>query len=143
MVEYDLKYKLFPKNHAHYPSMPVARTLRSDYFDYSAKMHGFKTYDEFVKWKYRSTEVGGMKTKEEILEQSFIGRHPTQFHDLNETQKRRIYAAMEEYAQQFQQPLLSVDEFNIKLDEAIDEARSSGTPENLEDWLKSERKETL
>jgi len=29
----------------------MARTI-GDYFDFEAKVHGFNTYNEFVKWKY-------------------------------------------------------------------------------------------
>ena len=42
-VEYDLKFKLFPKNHPSFPGIPMARTIR-DYFDYSAKVHGFTIF---------------------------------------------------------------------------------------------------
>jgi hypothetical protein len=50
-VEYDLQFKRFPKNHPNFPGMAMACTIR-DYFEYSAKVHGYETYDEFVRWKY-------------------------------------------------------------------------------------------
>ena len=50
-VEYDLAFKCFPENHPKFPGMPMARTIRN-YFDYDAKVHGYETYDEFVRWKY-------------------------------------------------------------------------------------------
>lgn len=50
-VEYGLCFKKFPKDHYKFPNMPMARTIR-DYFDYEAKVHGFETYKDFVKWKY-------------------------------------------------------------------------------------------
>lgn len=50
-VEYDMAWRRFPPNHPKYPNIPMARTIR-DYFDYSAKVHGYETYSEFVKWKY-------------------------------------------------------------------------------------------
>lgn len=51
-VEYDMAWKRFPANHPKFPNMPMARTIR-DYFDYNAKVHGYETYSEFVRWKYK------------------------------------------------------------------------------------------
>jgi hypothetical protein len=51
-VEYDMSWKRFPSDHPQFPNTPMARTIR-DYFDYSAKVHGFSTYSGFVDWKYK------------------------------------------------------------------------------------------
>jgi hypothetical protein len=51
-VEYDMAWKRFPANHPKFPNMPMARTIRN-YFDYNAKVHGYETYSEFVRWKYK------------------------------------------------------------------------------------------
>jgi hypothetical protein len=50
-VDYDMAWKRFPADHPNFPNMPMARLI-GDYFDYSAKVHGFETYSEFVRWKY-------------------------------------------------------------------------------------------
>jgi hypothetical protein len=50
-VDYDMAFQRFPANHPKFPNMPMARLI-GDYFDYSAKVHGFETYSEFVRWKY-------------------------------------------------------------------------------------------
>ena len=50
-VDYDMAFQRFPADHPQFPNMPMARTI-GDYFDYSAKVHGYETYSEFVRWKY-------------------------------------------------------------------------------------------
>lgn len=50
-VDYDMSFKRFPADHPQFPNIPMARTIR-DYFDYEAKVHGYETYSEFVRWKY-------------------------------------------------------------------------------------------
>lgn len=50
-VDYDMAFKRFPADHPNYPNMPMARTIK-DYFDYEAKVNGYETYSEFVRWKY-------------------------------------------------------------------------------------------
>ena len=50
-VDYDMAFQRFPADHPQFPNMPMARTI-GNYFDYSAKVHGYETYSEFVRWKY-------------------------------------------------------------------------------------------
>jgi len=51
-VDHDMAFKRFPADHPKFPNMPMARTI-GDYWDYEAKVHGYETYSEFVRWKYK------------------------------------------------------------------------------------------